>query len=590
MPSRGRRLTTLGGSLLVSAGLLIASAAPSAASTIREFRVEADVRADTSLVITERIRYDYGSEYLHGFYRDIPLYDTMPDGSRRVYNVRIDSVTMDGSPVPWTTSDNDPFVNLRIGDPDVTITGPHDYVVTYRVGNALRVVTAEDLISEQTTDPLAPDTISAGDVELYWDLIGNENLDVIELGVGVVLGPTEPGAVACYAGAYGTTENCTVASHPGGVALGPVVLVPGEALTASVVWPAAAFSQTPREDLQPPPLNPLWGVVGAAIPALLFIVVPVVTAMTRRREDAGAPIPGAPPQYTAPDDLAPAELAAAWKGDSAAADSRVMLATLLDLAGRRWIDLRTEGKNLTIDWVGRGDQPMRPWEERLVTRILSGKASATIKGYDSTLVAQWKTDFRALVDQQEAAGRRNETGDAPDRRWNWIGLVAIVLLVGGIVGLFVLSEVIALACLTLGVGALIGFIAARIITPRNQTQTSALFLAKVAGLEKVLGTDPAASRREFAQRRGLTPIAIFATMLPFAVVFDLEDAWLGAFPELTPEQLGSYGYHVGAMVAMNGLMSAGSTSIRTATTAPGSGSGGGGFSGGGGGGGGSGTW
>lgn len=580
-----RRLAAVAGSVLVTVAMAVALAAPSAASTIREFRVEADVAADTSLTVTERITYDYGSEYLHGFYRDIPVYDTMPDGSRRVYDVQIASVTMDGAPVPWSTSDNDPYINLRIGDPDVTITGAHDYVVTYTVRNALRVITPDDL-----ADPLVPDTISQGDVELYWDLIGNENLDVIDAGSAVVLGPTEPLAAACYTGAYGSAKTCPVAAHPGGVALGPVSLVPGEALTGSVVWPAGAFSQLPVEEIAAPPLNPLWGVAGAAVPALLFIIVPIVLAASRRRQDAGAPIPGAPPQYAAPDGLAPAEMAAAWKGSAGAADPRAMLATLLDLAARRWINVRTEGKHLRVEWVGRGEEPMRPWEERLVAQIFGGSTSVTMEGYDSVLATQWKSDFRGLVDEQEAAGRRNEAGDAPDQRWTWIGLTAGVLLVGGIVGLFLIPAIFAWACLTLGLGALIGFTAARIITPRKQTPQSAQFLAKVAGLEEVLGTDPAASRREFAQRSGLSPIAIFATMLPFAVIFDLEDSWLGAFPDLTAEQLGSYGFHVGSMYAMSSLMSTGTSSMQAATTAPSSGSGGGGFSGGGGGGGGSGTW
>lgn len=585
MSSRSRRRGALAGAFLAGVATVVALAVPAAASTIREFRVQAEVSEDTSLTVTERIRYDYGSEYLHGFYRDIPVYDTMPDGSRRIYDVEIASVTMDGAPVPWTTSDNDPFVKVRIGDPDVTITGAHDYVVTYTVRNALRVITAED-----AADPQAPEVIDVGDVELYWDLIGNGNLDVIDAGSAVVVGPAEPLAVACYTGAYGSDQACPVIPHPGGVALGPVSLVPGEALTGSVVWSGDAFLQSPVEDIAAPPLNPLWGVVGAAVPALLFLIIPVVSAVSRRRQDAGAPVPGAPPQYAPPDGLTPAELVAAWKGAASSADPDVMLATLLDLAARRWINVRSEGKHLAVGWVGRGDQPMRPWEERLVAQILGGNSTATMTTYDSVLATQWKNDFGVLVDEQEAAGRRNEAGDAPDRRWNWIGLTAIVLLIGGIIGFFLIPAVLAWACLTLGVGAMLGFIAARIITPRKQTPQSAQFLAKVAGLEKVLGTDPAASRREFAQRSGLTPVAIFATMLPFAVVFDREDAWLGAFPDLTPEQLGTYGFSVGSIYAMNDLMSSGTTSMRSATTAPSSGSGGGGFSGGGGGGGGSGTW
>jgi uncharacterized membrane protein YgcG len=168
--------------------------------------------------------------------------------------------------------------------------------------------------------------------------------------------------------------------------------------------------------------------------------------------------------------------------------------------------------------------------------------------------------------------------------------VAFALLAVGFVSIFIDQPFLSAVAITSGVGALVGFFAARAITPRRQTPESALFLAKVDGLRKVLGTDAAASRREFAQRSGLSPDAIFATMLPFAVVFELEDSWIGAFPDLTPDQLVSHGFAVAGMSSMDGLVSSSTSSMSSAMTAPSSGSGGGGSSGGGGGGGGGGSW
>ncbi len=198
--------------------------------------------------------------------------------------------------------------------------------------------------------------------------------------------------------------------------------------------------------------------------------------------------------------------------------------------------------------------------------------------------------MRTLVDEQESAGRRNPRGDEPDRRWRGLGAVAFALLAVGVVSVFIDQPFLASVALTAGVGALIGFFVARAITPRSQTEQSALFLAKVDGFRKVLGTDAAAARREFAQRSGLSPDAIFATMLPFAVVFGLESSWIGAFPDLSPDQLVSHGFYVGSIASMDSLVSSGTSSISSAMTAPSSGSGGGGSSGGGGGGGGGGSW
>ena len=156
--------------------------------------------------------------------------------------------------------------------------------------------------------------------------------------------------------------------------------------------------------------------------------------------------------------------------------------------------------------------------------------------------------------------------------------------------MFVDQPFLSAALFTVAAGTLIGFFGARIITPRRQTSESARFLAEVEGLRRVLGTDAAASRREFAQRSGLSPAAVFATMLPFAVVFELENAWIGAFPDLTPDMLASTGFAVGSISAMDGLVSSGQSSMSSAMTSPSSGSGGGGSSGGGGGGGGGGSW
>ena len=222
--------------------------------------------------------------------------------------------------------------------------------------------------------------------------------------------------------------------------------------------------------------------------------------------------------------------------------------------------------------------------------VLKGETSAVLSGYDKELATEWADDFRGLVQVQEGQGRRNPRGDEPDRRWRWLGILAALFIVAGVICSFAGQAFLAAVGFTMGVASLIGFVIARVITPRRETEQSARFLAEVDGFRKVLGTDPAAGRREFAQRSGLEPAAIFATMLPYAVVFDLESAWLGAFPDLTPDQLVAHGFYVGGIGSMDGLISSGTSSMSSAMTAPSSGSGGGGSSGGGGGGGGGGSW
>ena len=158
----------------------------------------------------------------------------------------------------------------------------------------------------------------------------------------------------------------------------------------------------------------------------------------------------------------------------------------------------------------------------------------------------------------------------------------------------------------LGLCLVVGSVAAAVITPRTQTATSARFLSEVAGLTRVLGTDPAASRQLFAQASGLPPAAIMATMLPYAVALGLEDAWVAAFPDLEPDELAGSGLLVTSVSLLGAMLLSGVDSASGALSPPpesssssssssswssgGSGLSGGGRSGGGGGGGGGGSW
>jgi hypothetical protein len=284
---------------------------------------------------------------------------------------------------------------------------------------------------------------------------------------------------------------------------------------------------------------------------------------------------------------------AAWRG-SGCSHQKMLVATLVDLSARRWINIATVNGDMQVTWVGTGKEPMRPWEESLVGAILKGQTSAVMTGYDKTMAELWATTCGQLVAGGESSGRRNPKGDAPDQRWNWLMILTLVFAGLGVVLAVIGLGWIGAGFFTLAVGSFIGFVAARIITPRKETEQSAQFQAKVRGFEKVLGTDAAESRREFAQRLGLPPEAVFATMLPYAIVFGLEAAWMGAYPDLTPEQLQGMGFYYFGAGSMYGLLNSGTSSVSSMMTAPstssGSGFGGGGFSGGGGGGGGGGSW
>ncbi len=572
----------------VAAPLLVAPAVQ--AEQINDLTVGAIVAPDSSMRIVETIVYDFQGAYRHGIYRDIPVYDELGLGKKRLYDIDVTAVLMDGGNVPFLATDEGPYRRLTIGDPNRTITGVHTYLIAYTVHDGLRTITAQDV-----EDPQFPAGVAPGDVELYWDLVGTGWTVPIAEASGVVIGPGTVLSAKCYYGPAGSTADCQARTLEDRALLGPVSLYPHEALTGAVTFPAAAFTTAPHENIQQGlPSDPGTGVALALIPGAVIVAVPVAFAVAHRRRDRGVVVPGAPAQYGPPDDLTPAEVAAAWRGAGSATAARPLLATVLDLAARGRITVAASArKELTVTWTGAGGAT-RPWEDETLALILKGRKSASLASYDQTLAKGWATVFRELVREQEAAGRRNPTGDAPDRRWRALGLVSVLGLLTAFLSSFFGQPFITAALFTVGGAGLLAFVLARTITPRRETQQSAVFLAKVNGLRKVLDADPAAARREFALRSGLQPRAIFATMLPFAVIFDLSKSWIGAFPDLTPEDLSTSGYHVADISLMDSFLSTGTSSLASATVAPssgsGSGSGGGGSSGGGGGGGGGGSW
>ena len=573
-----------------------ATATPaSAAESIAAYDVTARVGADGSLSITEVISYDFGSDSRRGIFRTIPMWSELPDGSRWMHPVTVQSVEMDGSPAPYLTSQEDPFLEIRIGDPDVTITGSHEYVITYVVDGALRTMSAEDLADGN------PYGFAAGDVELYWDFVGTGWSVTIARAFVEVSGPGPVLAAQCFTGTYGSALGCTDRIVGDTAQFRQGELYPGEGLTTAIAYPGSAFTTPPMRVIESAPLSRS---PGQLLPislglALVFLVIAPVTALLMRRRIRGVDIPYAPVQYSPPGDLRPAEISVSLDGEL---ESRAVLATLLDLVARRFITLSSDPggfmrpARIQLAWWGAGTDSLRPWEERLVGTIFQGRSQATLEGYDPAFAKAVEVARDDLKAQAVVTQRLNpRMGATRGMVLAGAGIGLILAIVSLFIGVATGNALIYAAALPVLAGLTLGLFIAAFIVPDQETIQSARFEAQVEGFKRLLDTDPGVARRELVQRLGLPDYAVYATFLPYAVLFDLEGSWSGAFPDLTEEQLHSTGLYVVSTVAILDAISAGATTVSSAYTAPkssgGSGfSSGGGFSGGGGGGGGGGSW
>ena len=569
--------------LALTAGLGLANAAQ-AAEAINSYDVVTTVQADSVVQFKETITYDFSdTPDKHGIYRDLVVSDEDTAGRTRLYDVNLESVTVDGQPAEYTTSDESNVLRVRIGDPNATVSGKHTYVIEYSVAGALRVITKEDV-----ADPQAPAGLAVGDVELFWDLVENNFGVPINAATAHVTGPAGPIASRCLLGSAGSTKSCPMHISGSTVDLGPSAVSNGEFLTTAIDYPAGAFTVKPVEVFAPEqPV--LLGVIIGGLLFLALLLVPIVLAIMWRSRDKGVAITATPVQFEPPERVSAVEMAAAWKGDSGSMRPRAMVAALTDLAARGQVVI-SDAKDLTVALVPNAAVKVQPWEAKLLDQIFAAGSPASLGAYNAALATTWGAEYSALVDAAEASGRRNKQGGAPDRRWNWMFLVAVVGVIVFIASIVLNSTPGIIVAVAIVIGSVLGGAIARAITPRRETEESANFLMLTLGFRRLLETDASVARREFAQRSGLPAAAIMATMLPYAVVFSLEESWVGAFPDLTPEDLQSSGFNFLTVAAMSSMVSSASQSAASAMTAPSSGSGSGGGAGGGGGGGGGGSW
>lgn len=173
--------------------MLVLTAFPAAAQErITSFASAIRLMVDGSVEVIETIDvFAAGSEIRRGIYRDIPITLVNADNSRVRSNLRVISVTRDGSNEPY--SEETPaagFKRIRIGDPDVFLSyGKHRYTIRYTMTRMGRQFADHD--------------------ELYWNATGNYWNFEIEQSVASITLPD--GAVidrlAAYTGPAGSTET-----------------------------------------------------------------------------------------------------------------------------------------------------------------------------------------------------------------------------------------------------------------------------------------------------------------------------------------------------------------------------------------------
>jgi uncharacterized membrane protein len=556
---------------LILSILCFAFAGAARAEQINSFGSEIFINRDGTINVREDIQYDFQYAERHGIYRDIPYnYDY---GYKR-YSIKlgVDKVTdFDGNPYKYEVSTGGGLVHIRIGDPDKTVTGVHGYRIEYTVRGAVAYFEDHD--------------------ELYWNATGDEwRVPIMKADAEVSFdGQTDEGVEAdCYTGSRGSTaKDCDYEISAGRV----------DFRAAGSLWAGQGFTVVvglPKGMIEEPSgtKKTLWFLSDNwyfGLPFLTFFAIGYIW-YSRGRDPGGRGVITV--RYEPPKDLTPAE---AGTLVDERADISDITSTVIDLAVRGYLKIEETESTKFFFFTDRDykliklKEPapgeLKPHEEKVFDGIFKGKQSVMVSDLRDKFYTELPPIKKALY--KELIDKKFFPADPEKIKgiYKWIGIIILILA-------FVLFSNFLLK-ISIALSGLIILVASRYM-PRK-TREGTLLNEELLGFREFIDR----AEKDRIEALAKNDPTLFDRVLPFALVFGLEDKWANAFRDMyreppswysSPNYRGSFSPNMFVSDLGRSLGVMNSSMSSTPRKSGGSGLGGGGSSGGGFGGGGGGSW
>ena len=565
---------------LISLPLLLISSlafAQDSSWVVTNFQSQITVQKDGKVQVQETIAVDFKTTTKHGIFRLLPT-----EGIK--FNFQ--SATQDGNKAVVQISSDSGQVSLRVGDPDITLTGPHIYVLTYEVGKIITRFEDHD--------------------ELYWNVTGNGwDVPILAAGATVSLDGATIKDGVCYTGPLGSQKTDCISQVAGGAAEFATtrVLSAGEGLTVVSSLPKGAVAEPFYWDEF---LMPYWLILGSLL--ALFLVVRAWWRHGRdlwykanvvdnpKAEEGIKPLLARQvvvAEFEPPSHLKPAEVGTLV---DERVDIRDISATLVDLAVRGYLKIHEEKKKfLKADYQFElrkrfsASADLAEWERLILEGVFGKEAAVGKKVSLASLKEKFYTHLPGI--QKELYAHLTKEGyfpQSPDkamaahlwRTLGWGAVAAVGFYLFGRLGLWWVPVPVA-------VFDVLSLLATPLMPRKSAQGTESV--RRGAGFKLFLSTAQKYTQ-QFNER-----INYFDIYLPYAMVFGVVGKWVGAFKDLGIEPAKPSWYSgVGAFNVVNFSSSVSAMESSFSAALPsrpasqgGSGMGGGGFSGGGFGGGGS---
>lgn len=551
---------------------------PASAWEILSFASSIAISRDASIAVTETIGVDFGAEEKHGIFRTIPFrYETETDSVS--VPIDIESVMMDGQSIAFDESSSGDTVVAKIGDPERTISGRHQYVIQYSAAAAVNFFDDHD--------------------ELYWNVTGHDwEVPLRNVSADIHFSETPPPGVVtqlrCLTGPIGSTA----ADCQSDITAAGATVSASDAVTVVVGWPVGIVTKPDNyEDLRAAgglvsgfsSLSAFQRALILSVNGLgaIVIIIGFIGWWLRQGRDPKSRSTVVV-QYDPPGELRPGEVGTLF---DERAETRDVIATIIDLAVRgylrieeiekdRMLGLRTKRDYRFMKQRDyRQDSSLKAFEQSLLISLFADGDQVELGKLKGSFHQDVQHVREALYTQLVRDGFFSSNPDSI-RKAFWIGGAIVTFLGFFLIPLYIFIVPIA------GVAALV---MGKFMPQRTIKGVDAAWHAR--GFRQYLETAEK-YRLQWQEKE-----KIFETMLPYAMAFGVAKQWTTAFQGLSQESpswyVGSPGSTFNSLVLWSALSDFSSVAAKSFSPPAASGSsgfGGGGFSGGGFGGGGGGSW
>ena len=606
---RGRRPAVL--ALLLAAAVLVglpatayasqpavadAPAANGSFDRMSSFTADYVLDAEGGATVTETIDYVFGtsSGAKHGIYRNIVTRQAVDDpndksneDTYRYYALDLESVTSPtGAPTQTQLTDQSGGqTQIRIGDPNVTVSGSETYVLKYHLANVMNPfpdhaefyynvflgdaipkdhvkvtvtgpggVTAVNCV--RGSDPGKPcDSAEPGQTAVFTvdNLLGNEDLTIATSLPRAGFGDLKPD-IRAYGSAYdeGQAKVLSSLALAGGIGapllaagvMGVLVATRGRdewyAGVTPGLSPAGAGSSPGSTGLSPAGAGSSPGSTGLS-PGAADAVAPGTVPPSPQPTLRGRK-PEIAVQFNPPPGVQPGMVGTII---DESADTIDVSATVMDLAVRGFMRIEEiqDGNVFSrTDWrlvqlPPPAGQTLRPYEATVLDGIFATGSEVKL----SELKYKFHTTLNLAIRQMytEVVERGWFRRSPQTQRAGWQAL-GFLLIGAGIVSCFYLGVITRAIDQTggigigipsgvvLGIGLIVAGLIFRILGKRMAAKTAAgsAVYAQSLGFRKYLET------AEAGQIRFEEASAIFSRYLPYAIVFGVADRWAGTFQKV----------------------------------------------------------